>query len=119
MISEVFYEYVSNCFHPWLIQNSIKLPVILFIDGHKSHVSLEVANLCRNNQIILCCLYPNATHILQPCDVAIFKPLKTSWRKVILEYKQKHHKYYITTLLKGLLLPFLKRPWIYVAPVKQ
>jgi hypothetical protein len=33
--------------------------------------------------------------------VAIFKPLKTSWRKVTLEYKQKHHKY----ITKGTFTP--------------
>lgn len=33
------------------------------------------------------CLSPNATHILQPCDVFIFKPLKSHWKKVVHKYK--------------------------------
>jgi hypothetical protein len=37
--------------------------------------------------------------------VAIFKPLKTSWRKVTLEYKQKHHKY----ITKGTFTPLFKK----------
>lgn len=26
-------------------------------------------------------------HILQPCDVSVFKPMKTSWRKIVHEWK--------------------------------
>ena len=34
-------------------------------------------------------LYPNATHILQPCDVGIFRPLKRSWQTKVAEHAQK------------------------------
>lgn len=41
-----------------------------------------------DKQIHLYCLPPNASHILQPCDVSIFKPLKSHWKKVVHKYKQ-------------------------------
>ncbi|XP_015121777.1 uncharacterized protein LOC107044421 [Diachasma alloeum] len=63
-----------------------------FLDGHKSHMSLELSDFCVKHKIILYCLYPNSTHIIQPSDVAIFKPLKTKWRKVVQDYKQKTQK---------------------------
>jgi len=62
--------------------------VVLFVDGHKSHLSLELADFCSQNQIILYCLPPNSTHIMQPCDVAIFKPLKASWKNVVAKNKR-------------------------------
>ena len=46
-------------------------PVVLIIDGHYSHVSLELIKLARDNNIHLLCLPPNTTHILQPLDVGL------------------------------------------------
>lgn len=37
MSMEAFYEYVTNVFFPWLLQQKITLPVVLFLDGHTSH----------------------------------------------------------------------------------
>ena len=33
-------------------------------------------------------LYPNATHVLQPLDVAFFYPLKNAWKEEIEEFKR-------------------------------
>lgn len=73
MKSDIFYEHIGNIFYLHLKQN-IKFPVILFVDGHKSHLTYEVSQLCTQKKIILVPLYPNATRILQPADVAAFKP---------------------------------------------
>jgi hypothetical protein len=89
MTAATFFEYVANVFYNWLIEKQITFPVILFIDGHKSHHSIELYEFCVNKKIILYCLYPNSTHILQPCDVAIFRPLKVEWKKVSQAHKQK------------------------------
>lgn len=39
MVSEVFYEYIANGVNNWLENQKIKKPVILFVDGHKSHLT--------------------------------------------------------------------------------
>ncbi|KAJ8912671.1 hypothetical protein NQ315_008999 [Exocentrus adspersus] len=36
-------------------------------------------------------LYPNATHILQPMDVAIFHPLKSRWKEVVMKWRIAHN----------------------------
>ena len=54
-------------------------PVLLFTDGYKSHISLDVIDLCRKNETILFCLPPHTTHVLQPLDVAVFKSLKDNY----------------------------------------
>ncbi|CAH1980043.1 unnamed protein product [Acanthoscelides obtectus] len=92
MVSATFYEFVANIFYPWLEENNIKLPVLLLLDGHKSHISMDLFNFCIKNNIILFCLLPNATHILQPCDVAVFKALKVAWKDVVMRQKQDSQK---------------------------
>lgn len=79
MKSEDFYDYFAVHFLPWVKRNNIPLPVIVFVDGHTSHLSLPLSEFCNQNQIILVALCPNATHILQPMDVGIFGPLKRKW----------------------------------------
>ncbi len=51
-------------------------PVVLIVDGHKSHLTLELIDLCRREQIILLCLPPHTMHALQPLDGSVFKSLK-------------------------------------------
>ena len=58
-------------------------PVVLFTDGHKSHINIDVIDLCRQNDIILFCLPPHTTHALQPLDVSVFKSLKDHYAKTV------------------------------------
>ncbi|KMQ85800.1 tigger transposable element-derived protein 6-like protein [Lasius niger] len=90
MNAELFYKYLKNIFYPYLKKEKIEFPVILFVDGHSSHVTLEVSKLCSELEIILICLYPNSTRMLQPADVSAFKPLKSMWKKSVLEWRQQN-----------------------------
>ena len=87
MTGQSFYEFITNIFYPWVTSNNVKFPVILFVDGHSSHLTMELSNFCVENQIELISLYPNATHILQPMDVAVFHPLKNGWKRGVQNYK--------------------------------
>lgn len=89
MRSEVFYEYIVNGVNEWILMNNIPKPVILFIDGHKSHLTLHLSKWCDENDIILYALPPNTTHIMQPADVSVFKPLKTQWKKTVRDWQSK------------------------------
>lgn len=87
MDSENFMAYIRNILHPSLVKRNVPFPVVYFVDGHSSHTGIEAAELCSELNIILIALYPNATHIMQPADVAIFKPLKNSWSNCVDEWK--------------------------------
>ena len=50
--------------------------VILFFDGHYSHINLDVIDVARKNNVTLVTLTPNTTNALQPLDVGVFAPLK-------------------------------------------
>ena len=39
MTCEVFYEYIANIFHPFFVSQGVIFPVVLFVDGHKSHLT--------------------------------------------------------------------------------
>jgi len=49
---------------------------LLIIDGHGSHLQLPVHEFCDENRIILACMPPHSTHLLQPLDVGCFQPLQ-------------------------------------------
>ena len=56
-------------------------PVLLILDGHSSHVSIETIEFARNNEIHILCLPAHTTHILQPLDVGVFKSFKSFYYK--------------------------------------
>ena len=62
-------------------------PVVLFFDGHYSHISIEIIRQAQANRVVLMCLPPNITHLLQPLDVGVFAPLKNTWQAVLKRYK--------------------------------
>ncbi|XP_069358266.1 uncharacterized protein [Maniola hyperantus] len=87
MKSEVFYEYVCNDLNDWIAKSGIKKPVILFIDGHKSHMTYSLSEFCDQNGIILYALPANTTHMLQPADVSVFRPLKQKWKNTVRNWQ--------------------------------
>ena len=63
-------------------------PVILFVDGHKTHTTMQLSVFCEENGVILYLLPPNTTHILQPADVGVFRPFKAMWKKAVHEFQR-------------------------------
>ena len=49
---------------------------MLLLDGHRSHCTYKFLNYCTDADILLFCLPPHTTHILQPLDVVVFQPYK-------------------------------------------
>lgn len=90
MTGQTFYEYIANVFYPWLIENKIEFPIVLYLDGHVSHLTLALSKFCSDKQIELVALYPNSTHFLQPMDVAVFHPLKNAWKKEVFQWRIKN-----------------------------
>lgn len=65
-------------------------PIILLMDSHAAHIGPEVVELAKENRIYLLTFPAHCTHILQPLDVGVFKPLKDYWRKGINEYMRQY-----------------------------
>lgn len=65
--------------------------------------------MSETNNITFICLPPNSTHITQPLDVAVFRSVKGSWRKLLGEWKENNGNNLVTkeimpTLLRRLLM---------------
>jgi len=87
---------------------TIEGPKLLIYDGHTSHVSLSLIECAVKNDISLLKLPPHTTHFLQPLDVSAFKPLKTKWDKVLVDW-QRHN--YGRTLGKADFSKILGETW--------
>ena len=104
--SDTFFGWLSNLFYP-SVKDKVQFPIILFIDGHTSHVNIAVSDFCRDHDIILHCFPAHASHILQPLDVSVFGPLKKSWNKSIKEFYMKFR----TPMTKNHFFPVFDRAW--------
>ncbi|KAG7300114.1 hypothetical protein JYU34_015655 [Plutella xylostella] len=51
-------------------------PILLLVDNHESHVTIEAVDYARDNGIIYMSFPPHTTHRLQPLDVGVFGPFK-------------------------------------------
>ena len=71
--------------HEYCVKN-VPLPVLLFIDGASCHISLEATTLAKELGIRLWLLYPNATHLIQPLDVAVFRPFKQLLKQLVWKW---------------------------------
>ena len=80
-----------------------KRTVLLFLDEHLSHSSLELITLARENDIHLLCFPPHTTNLYQPLDVAVFKPLKNhvadESQKLMRKNKKKAINRYVAKVL--------------------
>ena len=63
---------------------------ILIGDNLSTHISVDVINLCRENDIEFVCFPPNATDKMQPLDVGFFGPMKQAWRNQLTQFKIKN-----------------------------
>ena len=90
MTCEVFYEYIANIFHPFLVSQAVIFHVVLFVDGHKTHFTHQLSVLYNKLKIEIIASYPSGTRILQPADVAVFRPVKMYWQKAVRYWHAKH-----------------------------
>ena len=88
--SYTFSDWFETVFLPYVR----KLPgtKVLLGDNLSSHFTPTVLKLSAEHNIIFCCFPPNATHLLQPLDVAFYGLLKRAWRDVLNEYKLKGNR---------------------------
>lgn len=56
-------------------------PVLIVLDGHSSHKTLEVINYCRENNIHLISFPPHTSHKMQPLDRTFMKPFKDAYHE--------------------------------------
>ncbi|KYQ51499.1 hypothetical protein ALC60_09372 [Trachymyrmex zeteki] len=66
MTQESLYEYVTSVFYKWCLDNHLKFPIILFIDGHRSYLTLALSDFCVQHE------------------------LKLNWNKIVATWRMEH-----------------------------
>ena len=82
-----FLEWFKKMFLPSVQHLLSTGAVVLFFDGHYSHISIDLIRSAQSNRVHLLCFPSQATAVLQPLDVGVFGPLKQAWKKVLKEHK--------------------------------
>lgn len=85
--NEIGLKWLTDCFHPNTVNEGTQERGeyrLLCLDGHASHISSRVLEFALKERIILLCLPPHSTHILQPLDIGVFCPLAVNYRNTVM-----------------------------------
>jgi len=77
-------------------------PRLLILDGHRSHINFEFCQYAIDNNIELLCFPSHTTHLLQPLDVSLFRPLQKYYGKAA----DDHMRDTCTAVIKGTFWKF-------------
>ncbi|XP_031698045.1 jerky protein homolog-like, partial [Anarrhichthys ocellatus] len=92
----------SELFRKWFVGHFLKFavqerPLLLIMDGHQSHLDPELVRAAqREGGVILLCLPPHTSHILQPLDVSFFGPLKADFSGVTGDLLAVSHSFLVS-----------------------
>lgn len=78
----------SDLFKKWFLKHFLPRapkvrPLLLIFDGHKSPVNLEVVEAARKEGVVLLCLPPHCSHVLQPLDAGLFVLLRQHFAALV------------------------------------
>ena len=74
--AELFRKYLQEHFVKFIPVREPEQHLLLILDGHKSHISLDLLEWAKERKIILFILPAHTSHILQPLDVSCYGPLQ-------------------------------------------
>lgn len=86
----------SDLYLDWLkhfqlsVKSSLEDPVLLILDNHSSHISLQAVQYCREHAIHVASLPPHSSHKTQPLDVCFYGPLKIHYAAAAENWMATH-----------------------------
>lgn len=75
----IFVQYLKHFIHHAKPTKEDRL--LLILDNHGSHNTVEAIDLCRENGLVLLTFPPHTSHKLQPLDLTVFGPLKAYYNE--------------------------------------
>jgi DDE superfamily endonuclease len=81
--NDIGLRWLDEVFLPKTANNGEKR--LLLINGHRRHTSSEFMWKCYENDVLLAYLIPHSSHVLQPLDLSCFSPLKSRYRKELMD----------------------------------
>ena len=114
--AENFYYFITKDFHKWIEEKQIQLPILLFLEGKCSLLTMPLSHYCKKNKIEIASLPPNCGQVLQPLEVGLFPHIKSAWIKALESYRAGNTfisiipstNVYTTAVLGEVLAPLLK-----------
>lgn len=88
MDSATFANYFEKSFLPAV---EARQPVVLIYDGHSSHISLGLVEKATMENVVILKLPPHTSHLLQPMDLSVFKPLKEDYDNAVIRWQRKNY----------------------------
>lgn len=88
MNNELFLKWLKHFVK--FVKPSVDEKVLLLVDGHSSHKSLEVLTFAKENGIVLFCFPPHCTHRVQPLDVSFYSPLRSFYNQELTTWLKNH-----------------------------
>ncbi len=80
-------ELFANWFQNHFLKHAVSSrPLLLILDGHSSHYTLELVHCAAENEVIIFCLPPHTTADSQPLDTSCFGPLKVYWSEACRQF---------------------------------
>ena len=80
---ELGITWLKTVFDPYTQGRTIGKYRLLLMDGHGSHVTAEFDQYAKQSSIIVLCMPPHSSHILQPLDVGCFAVLKRLYGRAV------------------------------------
>lgn len=74
--AEIFVQWLNH-FQKYA-KATVNDPVLMILDNHSSHISIEAYEFCKRNCIHMVSLPPHTSDHLQPLDLTFFSPLKSA-----------------------------------------
>ena len=65
-------------------------PVLLLVDNHESHLTLDMILHAKENNVVILTLPPHCSHRLQPLDVSVFGPFKGFYKVALNNWIINH-----------------------------
>ncbi|KAJ3440357.1 tigger transposable element-derived protein [Anaeramoeba flamelloides] len=126
MTKTLFSKWLKNIFIPAVDLKRKKIGenenALLIIDGAPSHRPDEGHLLCEKSKIQILFLPANSSHLLQPCDVVIFKGLKSYLKQQLFPTK---YESFIENVSDGLQISLTRKKihnsfeYTYITPFKS
>jgi DDE superfamily endonuclease/Tc5 transposase DNA-binding domain len=79
------YFWLSTVFNKHSSVSQVGRYRLLILDGHGSHQTVQFDQYCKDHHIIVLCMPPHSSHLLQPLDVGCFALLKRNYGQGVAE----------------------------------
>ena len=81
MLADIFVEYLKHLVKHTKCSTDKK--ILLIVENHDTHISLEAIDTAKANGIVLLTIPPHTSHRLQPLDCSVYGPFKSAYNRAL------------------------------------